>query len=165
MSTRLEGMEPRLKHLAAKYSRWRPALYDDMLGEAWLATVKTASRYDPTRGATLETAAYGAATFELKDFCKAEARQPLTLTLHRNDEGRACTALDNLQSRREFNLGTFLLEVSEDAATACRLALEAPGELMPRQVGRWLRGTLLGMGWAGARIGRVFGELREAFGG
>ena len=68
--------------------------------------------------------------------------------------------LDSLQSRSHFDLPKLLNEISEDANTMIRLALNSPH---PRAGGirTWLIRSLLDAGWAAERITESFQEIRE----
>lgn len=79
--------------------------------------------------------------------------------------------LTTVSLREQFDLQTFIRDVSEDAATVVKLLFECPHEISEAFAPSKVRissirtnlvNRLLSMGWAGKRIACVFQEIKEA---
>jgi hypothetical protein len=156
MSTLVTKFDRMLCRVATRYRWCGPDQYDDLCQEARLAAVQAERAYVPAGPASLPTVAHRYARTACLHYADRQVRQPDSL-------GRLGEKAEQMLPAREgFDLTRLLSEVGEDAATAVRLALEAPGELTPRAAKRRLQLALAGLGWGWQRIARVWVEIREA---
>lgn len=136
--------------------------YDELLAEANLGYVEACQSYKPNKG-RFPAWAYWCIRGRLQNVNRTKSDR--TFAKHE-------TLLDDRDNVDRFSLRSLLFEISEDAATAVRLALECPLDILQMMREKdsegvtikrnALRRFLADLGWSAKKIANVFAEVKEA---
>lgn len=125
---------------------------EDCIQEIHMAFIEGYNSYNPERGVKLTTHLY--------NFTKNKMLHILRHRRKWRKEWSDAPCIDFLQ-RNSFSLDTLLLEISEEAQTVVKLALEKEN-MKPCKIKETLKELLRDLGWSGSQIMSVFSEIMRA---
>lgn len=165
ISLTYSDVEKLLQSLCWRFCRRTGAPFDVAMSEANAAYVAAYNSYQPGRGSTFATWVRRRVDYALREFARQHANDRLAKT-------RRFGPSEDTADRERFDLTRFAEELSNDARTVIRLAIEPPTDVMlsahtsygpcPSGLKKGILEFLADIGWTAQRIGESFREIGEA---
>lgn len=157
-------VEKLIKYTVHQFIRQYGGDFEELAAEANLLFIHAHDKYDESKGKLVSW---------IRFYISKNLLESLRRDLMRNKRvPRIALDLELVAStRREFKLNDLLEDVSNDAATVLRLAVETPIELRrqfeykggkPRNIRSCLRAFLIKAGWCSSRVTEAFEEIGSA---